>query len=244
MATYTADPYGDAAQDMGASNAAYLKFNGNTGEFTFGAQSDELPHGTKVAVDMTSFRRGWICWKDAAVVDEIMVRVVDGRPPLESELQDHGPYVKTAEQNDGWAEQAAVNFRDVETGAEYTFKASSKSALRSLGNLLKDYGRQYKQYDGFLPIAELGANSFTPANKTWGKKYAPTLKIVEWKDAGELAAAVGDDAGAYDETDDQAIAEDAGPELVAEKPAATKVAPAARPAPAAAPAAGPRRRSF
>jgi hypothetical protein len=74
---------------------------------------------------------------------------------------------------------------------------SSVSALRALGTLLKDYGKEYKNHPGELPIITLGTSSFMPKNKQWGKKYSPKLLIKEWINEEELLGRFGDNAGAY-----------------------------------------------
>jgi hypothetical protein len=243
LATNAYDPFAQAGEEMGGSNAQYLKFNGNSGEFTFGAEQEELVAGTKLAVDMNSFRRGFICWKDEKVVDEHMVRVIDGAPKDKSELQDHGPYVISEDKKEGWADQAAVNFRDIASGKEYTFKVSSVSAIRALGTLLKDYSKEYKSHPGELPIITLDSSSFMPKNKAWGKKYSPKLAISEWLPEADLMAQHGDSAADYAGDDEGSEGgEPAGPEIVEQaKPTAATVA-ATGTAPAAAGA--PRRRTF
>lgn len=193
------DPYAAAANALGGSDAKYLKFNGNSGEYTHGKEQDELPHGSKLAVNMAQFRRGWICWKEGNVVQEIMVPVSEGLPPSQSDLPDHGPYVVTAEQKDGWSEQAAIDLRDITTGAEYTLKVTSKSGLRGLGTLLKDFIKAYKAHPDELPVVELGSSTFMPKQKSFGKKHAPKLTIVEWVNEAELLGRFGDDAGGYEE---------------------------------------------
>lgn len=234
------DPYADAGDDMGGSNAKYLKFNANSGEFTFGAEAEELEEGTKLAVKMRTFRRGWICWKDEAVVEEIMVKVEEGRPPSLSELPDHGPYVVTETRKDGWSEQAAVDFLDPATGDEYTFKLSSKSGLRALGTLLKDYGKVYKSKPGQLPVIEIGSEGWMPKVKAHGKKYSPKLRIVDWLDESELASANGESASDYE----QGEATEGETEQVETQTPAPVTQKAAAPAPAPAGGLGSRRRTF
>jgi len=244
------DPFAQAGEELGGSNGVYLKLNGNSGEYTYGQDAEELALGTKLAVDMNSFRRGWVCWKDEAVVEEIMVSVIDGRPPEKSELTDHGPYVVNDERKDGWSEQVAVNFRDIETGKEFIFKVTSASAIRGLGTLLKAYGRDYKNHPGELPIVALDTSSFIPKNKKWGKKYAPKLEIIEWLDENTLLAQFGENAGDYqqgggeggDDAGDYEGQEEAQVEQPAPPPPQKQ--PAAPPKATTPPAAGPRRRSL
>lgn len=188
VAVASGNPFLDAAEDMGASSGSlFLKFNGNSGEFTYGTDNEELELGTQLAVNANEFKRGWICWNDGSVVDEIMVRVTEGKPPSKHQLDDNGPYEND---NDGWSEQSSVALRDIETGDEYLFKSSSKSGRIAIGNLVRDYGKAFQMHPGELAIVELDATSFTPKNapKSAGKKYAPALKIVGWTPEAELMA--------------------------------------------------------
>lgn len=202
LAAYGAgkNAFDDAASDLGAGGGAFLKFNGNTGDFTFGAEGDEIPHGTQLAVQMDGFARGFICWVEGDVVEEVMVKVVDGKPPLQSDLADHGPYEKHDDgTQDGWSEQARVTFISLEDGETYVYKTSSKSGLRALGNLLRDFARQMRSHPDALPVAEFGATSFIPKNnKKIGKKYAPSFKLVGWVQQEEIDA-LADGAGGEDD---------------------------------------------
>lgn len=236
------DPFAIAGEEMGGSNAQYLKFNGNSGEYTYGAEAEEMPHGTQLAVNMNSFRRGFICWKDSDVVDEVMVRVIDGKPPEKGELRDHGPYIQNDERKDGWAEQSAVEFRALDTGKAFTFKVSSVSAIRALGTLLKDYATEYKAHPGELAVVELGASSFIPKNKQWGKKHSPKLKIVGWIAEAELNGQSGDNPDDYADAGGEpapGIDSNAAAKAEEREHAGSK---AADPAPAKAAGSGPRRR--
>lgn len=236
------DPFATAGQDMAGSQGTYLKFNGNSGEFTYGAEAEELPLGTRLAVDMNSFRRGFICWVEEEVVEEVMIRVVDGKPPEKHELTDHGPYVKTEDRTDGWSEQAAVTLRDIATGKEFTFKHSSLSALRALGTLLKDFAKDYKNHPGELPIVELDTSSFIPKNKKFGKKYSPKFNIVEWSSEEELMSRFGENASDYQGDEGGDAQEDTTAQV--EAPKEVKPATTSKPATNAASPGLARRRAF
>jgi hypothetical protein len=185
------NPFLEAANDLGASvSGQYLKFDGNTGTYTFGKDSDELPAGVKVALNAQEFKAGWICWREGAVIDEIMVRTVEGRPPARGALTDHGPF---DDDRDGWKEQYSAHFRDIEDGTEYVFKTSSGGGKTSIRNLLQDYGKTFMMHPGELAILSLGNVSFDakdPNNKKkkLGKKFAPKFSIVGWENEADLIA--------------------------------------------------------
>lgn len=190
------DPFAVAAGDMGGASALYAKFNGNSGEFTYGSQSEEIEKGERMAANVAGARKGWICWVDSEVAEEIMVPIIQGVPPREDQLKDHGPY-KTYDDGtkDGWSEQFAIDFRllgEAHDGAEITYKTSTKSAMRPLGDLLKQYAREYKSHPGCVPIVEFGKGDYMPKEKKHGKKYFPTFKIVDWVDEDELMSTYGE----------------------------------------------------
>lgn len=195
-----ANPFLDAAEDMGASSGAlFLKFDGNTGDYTFGKDQEELELGTRVAVNHREIKRGWICWKDGEVMGETMTRIIDGAPPAKSSLEDHGPY---EDDKDGWREQSSVQLRDIETGDEYLFKTSSKGGRIALANLVRDFGKEFAKHPGELAIVELQHVSFDAKDekgKKLGKKYAPMFKIAAWESEEALIAKL--EAAAADEDD-------------------------------------------
>lgn len=189
VATVGANPWLDAADDMGAgSGSLYLKFDGNTGIYSYGKDNEELKKGTKLALNHREIKRGYICWNNKEVMEEIMIRVTDGKPPAKGSLTDHGPYKK---KQDGWREQASFEMRDVEDGTQFQFKTSSKGGNIAVGNLIRDFGKGFAMHPGEVAIIELQSVSFEAKDEdgdSIGKKYAPLFKIVGWEAEDELLA--------------------------------------------------------
>jgi len=233
------DPFAQAAGDMSGGSALYAKFNGNSGEFSYGANAEEIEAGEKLAANISLARRGWICWVDSEVKEEIMIPIVQGQPPAEHTLTNHGPYTKHDDgTEDGWAAQFAIDFRllgESHDGVEITYKTSTKSAMRPLGDLIKQYSREYKNNPGMIPIVEFSKGSYMPKEKKHGKKYFPQFKIVDWIDEDELMKTYGEgnkvDEG--DENDNLIAAPVAAEKPKATKAKATKAAAPAETAPAA-----------
>jgi len=218
VATTSANPWADAGK--GVADGAYLKFNGNDGRYSFGQDDEDLPDGSRVVGDMETLAFGFMCWVDSAVEEEILVPVIDGKPPLEHELTDHGPY----DDDDGWREAASVSLvlesygnddQDDAVGTPLLWKTSTGGQVRQFRKLSAAYGRVFSQHPGEFPIIELSAESYVPKVKKHGKiKWSPVLKIVGWMTAEELAGLTGDELG-----DDDYEEEPAPKKVAARKPA-------------------------
>lgn len=226
------DPFAAAASDMGGGSAIYAKFNGNSGEFTYGAQAEEVEVGELMAANVAGARRGWICWKDSEVVEEVMTPIAEGSPLRKDQLTDHGPYTKHEDgTEDGWSEQFSIEFRllgESHDGVEITYKTSTKSAMRPLGDLIKQYSREYKNNPGKVPIVEFSKGDYMPKEKKHGKKYFPKFRITDWIDEDELIATYGE-GNKVEEGDenDNLIADKAAEEKAAKAEAAKKAKAAA-----------------
>lgn len=193
--TAGANPWAEAGK--GVESGAYLKFNGNDGRWSFGQDDEDLPVKSRVVGDMETLGFGWMCWVESAVEEEIIVPVIDGKPPMEHELTDHGPY----DDDDGWREAGSVSLvlesygeddQDETVGTALLWKTSTGGQVRQLRKLSLAFGRVFSQHPGEFPVIELGAESYVPKNKKHGKiKWSPTLKIVGWMSAAELESITG-----------------------------------------------------
>jgi hypothetical protein len=251
------NPWAEAAASV--EGGAYLKFNGNTGEFTYGADDVALEYGSQVVADLFNVSFGWICWKDGDPVEEVLVKILDGKPPLEHNLTDHSPYDSD---DDGWREATALPMvllcngesDDSEAGLKLNFKGSSGSSVRGVRKLSGAFGKLFREHQGEFPVIELNAEQFAAKEKKYGKKYAPIFTIKGWISEDELAGIVGDTTGGdYEEEDAPAVAPasrrlaapaaEPEPEVEVEEIAAEEdAAPAPAPRRAAAAEAAPRTR--
>lgn len=202
------NPFLQAGSSLGGDgNGIFLRFSGKNGDYTYGADQEELDHGWKGAVNIAQTAKlGWICWKDSEVMGEDLTLVMEGKATPKSQLEEHGPY---EDDEDGWSEQFSVEVVELGSGEQMTFKNSSKSGLRAFGALLNAYGKAIQKGqnlgdDGeeLIPVVEFEATEFTPKNgKKKDKAYAPKFTIVEWISETELAEQFGgeDDAANYEE---------------------------------------------
>jgi len=217
------DKWAAIAGQYGSANhggVQFLKFNGNDGGFTFGKDNNELPLGTRLAVNMLDYKVGFICWKEGEVVDEVMAAIISEDAPAKASLTDHGPYKTYSDgTTDGWSEQRSVTMRGLDDGETYEFKTTSKGALIAMGNLLRDYAKGAAMNDGMIAIVELAESSFV-LKKVKGQptKYAPIFKIVEWAEEADLLAKLDGAAAAA-----KAATEEAEAQEEATPPPATEV---------------------
>jgi hypothetical protein len=230
----------------GGGGVLFLKFNGNDGYYSYGADDVDLPLGTRAAMDPQSLKRGWICWVDGKVKEEVMMSLVEGAPPAKHQLTDHGPYGE----DDGWSEQKTIEFKTIE-GDEgpvaLLFQANNGSKMRALEALMKDFARSYKNHPGQVPIIEIDEREFEAKPKNGGRKvtkHAPVFKIVDWMSHDDLLALSEGSEGDYQEDEGDEGRDDGQralpapepePEARAERPA--RGGRVQREAPAEAPAA-------
>jgi hypothetical protein len=183
-----------AASSFSPSGKSYMKFNANTGIYTYGKEEKELTAGSELAVNMKSFALGWICWKDEKVEAEIMAMPFAGQIPItnEADLPDHGPF--NAE--DGWSKQASVEMKILDTGEDVLLKLSSSSGVFAMNELLRGYAKELSQQgDDAIIVVSASSNGFMPKEKKYGKKYAPVFEIVEWTTEEKLSAVYSNETG-------------------------------------------------
>jgi len=202
----------------GNDGKAYMKFNGNTGDFSYGSEGVELPVGTHLVMNPLSAERGWVIWVGGQVAFQDMKGMGTGLSITKAQLPDFGPYSS----EDGPTEQYTVDFKTLEEPlVEMVFQANNGSKRNALAALLKDYGKTYKMHKGFLPVIQIDEKEFEGKGEGGRKftKHAPMFKIVDWISQEELATMSEGAPSDYE----QAPVEEAQPEAEA--------APAPAPAP-------------
>jgi hypothetical protein len=212
----------------GGDGKAFMKFNGNDGEYSYGADDESLPLGSEMAVNMRSAQWGWLIWVDGNVEHEEMVPMIEPQP-RKADLPDCGPYGK----DDGPAEQYTIEMRMVtEPFVNMVFQGNNSSKKRAIAALMKDFASSYKLHPGMIPIIELEERPFETTTEGKGKgrkitKHAPVFKITDWISEEELTALTEGDPSAYE------------PEPEPAPPSRRVAAPAAQPEPRARRAAAP-----
>lgn len=181
------NPYEDYANDMGVSSGLYLRFNGNTGQWS--VKDQILGDDFQFAFDLMNAQQGWVGWSNGKPVNKMMVSIISRTPlPNESDL----PPIEKVKDSDGWRKVVVVSVRDVDGEWEQMdLTLPAGEPWRPINRLIKEYGQNVRQqWDAAaglpkVPIISVGAEAFE-LKKTAGKKYAPTFKIVEWIPHGEM----------------------------------------------------------
>jgi len=209
------NPFAQAG--AGAGSSTYMKFTGSNGDFTFGQDDEEMPHGTQLAAAIEESKWVWSFWWDGEVLETTETLIAQDPMGWDNE-PDHLPEkydgdmtmdeirAERADRSnnfmDGWSVQAVLGLREIGgEGEEYTLKLNGGVGVSAFRALLQTFGRQYKFKVGLVPVIELGARSYKSKVKNVGKRFSPILKIVDWKSEEELMAAVGDDVDMYDKPD-------------------------------------------
>jgi hypothetical protein len=199
------NPFTNFGNEAG-SFGAFMKFSGNTGEFSYGSDNEPLEVGTQLAVNMMQMERGWVCWIGGKPYETIMNKLMDEVPMrAEEDLPDHTSKYQN-EKDDGWVRQTSVPMAMLDDGSELEFKTSSKSGIMALQKLSKEFGTKCHLHvddngEAMMPIVEIGSVSF-PIRNGKETKHAPTFKIVDWISASELMSVTDSAAAAAAEKDE------------------------------------------
>ena len=169
-----------AARTMSAavpSPMSFLKMS-KSGDWEYGAESDEVPAGTQFAVNPASFQRGYVAWQDttngaaAAKLDERMYSAFEALP-------DAGDPTKGSR---GWEAQFGFAMKAINggklAGTELQYRSSSDGGKRAVAALITEISEGAAANPGKIPLIVLDQRSYKHAS--YGKIYAPVFKIVKW----------------------------------------------------------------
>jgi len=181
------NPFLAHAEELGVKGGAYLRHNGNSGQWTTVGQTP-VDDGSLWAFNLLHAERGYQGWGDGKLIDEVWVSIMSRQPlPDVSQLQ----VIQKKKESDGWRLSVKVPVRSVDGGPQCDMVMKADTAYRPINRLLKEFGQQValnidpKTKRPKIPIVEIGSEGFEV--KGVGTKHAPTFKIVEWRTEEELA---------------------------------------------------------
>ena len=196
VATLQPNPFESYANAMSTNRIVgeLLKFA--KGDYFAGQQAREIPLGTKFVAIMDQLMIGWVKWRDAAPVEQIMGLLAQGyKPKRRSELDDNDPAQwetddETGDPQDPWQFTNYLILADPNTKELYTFAASSRGALGAVGELCKERGKHMREKPDEDPVIKLGVGSYLHRNKAYGRIKFPILEVVDWVDKAPFVQAL------------------------------------------------------
>jgi hypothetical protein len=167
------------------------------GEYKAGRDKYDVPVGTVLVAHMPTLTIGYIKWVEKRPVDHVMGLVADGFvPPKRETLGDLDKDLwerwerddddDDDRRRDPWQLTNYLVMSDPETKDLYTFAASSKTGLSSLGELVKAYGQRMRQFPDEYPTVELQCRHYN--DQRYGEVRFPGFKVVDWVDGAPYAA--------------------------------------------------------
>lgn len=213
------NPFTSAADEAGAMANHYLRFNGNTGEWSRTGQ-EPVEAGTVFAMMIMEAKKGFIGWKNKKPVSEHLVYIRTRAPmPVESELPDLGPKIVDT---DGYAQVVRFPVRDLQGGPQLDLTDKADFGWRPIWKLLAEYGANARMHPDKttgrpkIPLVEINTEAFD--TKAGAVKYRPAYKITGWMTEMELAELIGESEIA--DNGSEAEQEDAQEKALAEAEAA------------------------
>lgn len=175
-----------------------LKFN--KGDWLAGKDEEDIPSGTKLAVNMDQVMVGWVKWIDNKPDQQIMhsTKVMEEtgvRPAPRSELGDVDPTAWEVDTNgkprDPWQHTMYLLMKEPgkKFSAEkaYTFTTSSTGGRSAVGKMMTKYGTERRSRPDSHPIVELGVDSWV--HPEYGRVKVPVLSLVGWEPKSLFEAA-------------------------------------------------------
>ena len=171
-----------------------LRFKKGKWAKNIGDEAIKIGATTPFAVDMRSYKRGWIEWRDRKPVFKAIGRPIDGFvSPVRDRLPDRDesswPRDAKGVPQDPWQENFSIVMRDLSDGRLCTWTTTSWYGSKALGALLNAYVREQKKHPDQMPVVTL--SSETKTTTSYGDVEAPVLKVVDWQPFGEGAAPPG-----------------------------------------------------
>ena len=176
------NPFLQAATEAsgGGMRGRLLKFN--KGEFL--TSDDTVSLGTEFAAHINEVARGWTKFVAGKLIDQRLVKVVDGLLPSRESLGDLDETVwesdaVSGKPKDPWVLNWYLPLSAVDSGDGFVFTTGSHGGIGAIGRLCNAYGRRISSGTPALPIIKLGTSSYK--HKTFGKVVTPEFTIAGWE---------------------------------------------------------------
>jgi len=171
----------DAARTMAASVPSPLAFlrMDKSGEWTYGAEQDEVPEDQQFAVNPESFQRGVVAWADTSVAGVAAAKLDERMFSVFEDMPDVGEPPRGSR---GWEPQQGFQLKGVGKGklenVELIYRSSSDGGKRAITGLLTEIAQGVADNPGKMPLITVSSSSYKHAS--FGKIYKPIFTIVKW----------------------------------------------------------------
>jgi len=171
-----------------------LRFKKGKWAKTIGDETIKIGATTPFAIDMRSYKRGWLKWVDRKPVYKAIGRPIDGFvSPVRDRLPDRDESRWSTDARgvpqDPWQETFSIVMRDLSDARLCTWTTTSWYGSKALGALLNKYTREARQHPDQMPVVTL--SSETKQTTNFGDVEAPVLTVVDWQLFGDGAAPPG-----------------------------------------------------
>lgn len=171
---------GRARQQTG--DKAFMKFDGKTGDWSFGPEGIEIEPTELWAINPNTFMIGVIGWQDGEVVGEEMYPITAGKRVDHTQLEEIPP-AADGQGGNGWKDQLTVELKHVKDGTETVFKTSSGGGRKGMAILAEECGKRLDTNpDTPVPLVHLKESHYKHKIKARGTIYEPVFEIVNWAD--------------------------------------------------------------
>lgn len=188
----------------------YIRFDGNTGDCSFGRDQREIPKGQRFAVPLDFCTHGVAEWRSQKKVQELAVKYIEGAAPSVPKGEPLQGTLPKPHHRDGWGPFITIRMTGVggdldrvELEMDCSNESKINAAMDLLGQMTAMCDTPYGEEGYFNAIIELEKGSF------WSKAnskdvYFPVFKIVGWtngfeiKELGAAALAAPGKAGSED----------------------------------------------
>jgi hypothetical protein len=170
------------------------------GDYVAGEEGKEITEGLTFTANLDELMTGWVKWSDGKPVEQIMVRVAEGRSlPKRAELGDTDPTTwetdSSGKPRDPWQPASYLPLMD-EEGRLFTFATSSRGGLGAIGNLSRLYAWHRRKHSEVYPIVALEVGSYQHQKREYGRIKFPKFKPIGWEPKVEVQRSV-DRCGVY-----------------------------------------------
>jgi hypothetical protein len=172
-----------------------LKFNGKTGEWSYGAQGTPVEQGRTLAAIVSEMLAGNVLFKDGERGGESWCPAFkfnprEHRAALGDQDKELWPTDDRGAPVDPWKESVMLPMIDPATREEFTFSSSSIGGVRAAKRLVDMYIKQMQAAPettrGCFPLVALSSSSYQHDDRKRGTIYNPVFEGIDWIRASDL----------------------------------------------------------